>query len=59
MNINIQQWRSPITIISALSILGGIAYMISPVIAQYGMSLYPVSFEYRILQFSFYSFIHG
>lgn len=59
MKLNTTQWRSPITIISLLSILGGVCYMISPIIAQYGMSLYPVSLEHRILQFMSYSFIHG
>ncbi len=59
MKLKTLQWRSPITTISLLSVLGGVTYMIAPMIVQYGMSTYPVSIEHRILQFIGYSFIHG
>lgn len=51
--------RSPIFIICALSVLGWLAVMISPDLAQFGMSSYLVSLDHRILQFLLYSFLHG
>lgn len=51
--------KSPITVISLLSIIGGIIYMIYPPIIQYGMSLNAATIENRALQFLLYSFLHG
>lgn len=51
--------KSPITVISLLSIIGGITYMIYPPIIQYGMSLSPIGIGNRALQFLLYSFLHG
>lgn len=53
------QWRSPITIISLLSIIGGVTYVLFPDIIQYGMSTFADSLKYRAIQFTLYSFIHG
>jgi len=51
-------FKSPITVISIFSIIGGVAYMIYSPITQYGMSLDPTIIENRALQFLLYSFLH-
>lgn len=52
-------WKSPITTLSLLSVLGGLVYMMYPAIIQYGMSLSPVTLVHRVWQFLLYSLLHG
>jgi len=59
MKINTLQLKSPITVISFLSIMGVISYILFPTVVQYGMSYYPADITQRVLQFISYSFIHG
>lgn len=51
-------WKSPITVLSLLSVIGGLLYMFYPPIIQYGMSDYPVTIGNRAWQFLLYSFLH-
>ncbi len=52
-------WKSPINIISLLSIIGGITYMLYPPIIEYGMYLSDAQLMHRLIQFALYSFLHG
>ncbi len=53
-------WKSPITTVSILSIIGAILYMIYPQIIIYGgIYNYPVGFFGFIGELLLYSFLHG
>lgn len=53
-------WKSPINIISALSLVGAITYMIYPEIIIYGgIYNYPVGFFGFLGELILYSFLHG
>lgn len=53
-------WKSPINLISAVSILGAITYMIYPEIIIYGgMYSYPVGILGFLGELLLYSFLHG
>ncbi len=58
MKIVTSHFKSPISIISLLSILGGISYMIYPAIIEYGMYLSDAPILHRTIQFAVYSFLH-
>ncbi len=53
-------WKSPINLVSALSVLGALVYMIYPEIIIYGgIYSYPVGFFGFIEELLLYSFLHG
>ena len=53
-------WKSPINLISALSVIGALAYMIYPEIIIYGgIYSYPVGFFDFFFVFLLESFLHG
>jgi len=54
------EWQSPINTISALSLLGAIAYMIRPEVIIYGgIYNYPVGIFGFLGELILYSFLHG
>jgi hypothetical protein len=57
-NIN---WKSPINLISALSVIGAIAFAISPetLLIYGGIYNYPVGFFGFLGELILYSFLHG
>lgn len=59
MKINTFQVKSPITLISLLSIVGGITYMIYPPIIEFGMYISDADVVHRLIQFLLYSLLHG
>jgi hypothetical protein len=53
-------WKSPINTISALSILGGLIYIVYPDIVIYGaIWSAPVGFFGSVQEFIMYSFLHA
>lgn len=53
-------WKSPINLISALSVLGALVYMIYPEIIIYGgIYNYPVGIFGFLGELLLYSFLHG
>jgi membrane associated rhomboid family serine protease len=59
MKINALQFKSPINIISLLSIIGGILYIVYPPIIEYGMYISDAPTLHRFIQLALYSFLHG